>query len=164
MEKVDCGQSFTALVDYAHTPEAVEVLLAEARGLTATNGRVLVVLGCGGDRDRAKRPLMGAAVATGADIAFLTNDNPRSEDPAHILDAMLAGARESGGAARLMVDPDRRASIEAAVAAARAGDVVVVAGKGHEPGQEFADHVAPFDDREVLRDALRTRGITMATP
>jgi UDP-N-acetylmuramoyl-L-alanyl-D-glutamate--2,6-diaminopimelate ligase len=107
---------------------------------------------------------MGAAVATGADLAWLTNDNPRSEDPADILAAMLTGAQQAGGAARIVVEPDRRTAIAAAVAAARAGDVVVVAGKGHEQGQEFADHAAPFDDRSVLGDVLGPPDSTGVAP
>ncbi len=145
MERVDVGQPFLALVDYAHTPDAVHRLVAAARGLT--RGRVIVVLGCGGDRDRGKRPLMGAAAAE-ADLAVLTSDNPRSEDPLAILDEMAAGAP---GALR---EPDRRAAIAVAVAAARPGDVLLVAGKGHETGQEAHGVTTPFDDRTVLREVL----------
>src|SRR3954471_24856169 len=153
MERVDAGQPFLAVVDYAHTPYAVTSLLEEARVLTGDGGRVVVVLGCGGDRDRGKRPLMGAAAARGADVAVFTNDNPRGENPQAILDAMTSGA--AGGAARVVVEPDRRAAIRLAVADSAAGDVLVVAGKGHEQGQETAGVVLPFDDRDVLRDALR---------
>jgi UDP-N-acetylmuramoyl-L-alanyl-D-glutamate--2,6-diaminopimelate ligase len=145
MERVDAGQPFLALVDYAHTPDAVSRLVAAARGLTA--GRVLVVLGCGGDRDRAKRPLMGAAAAQ-ADVAVLTSDNPRSEDPLAILAEMAAGAPAA------LCEPDRRAAIALAVEQAQPGDVVVVAGKGHETGQEVGGVVTPFDDRTVLREVL----------
>ena len=145
MERVDAGQPFLALVDYAHTPDAVSRLVAAARGLT--RGRVVVVLGCGGDRDRAKRPLMGAAAAQ-ADVAVLTSDNPRSEDPLAILAEMAAGAPGA------LCEPDRRSAIALAVELARPGDVVVVAGKGHETGQEAGGVVAPFDDRTVLRDVL----------
>jgi UDP-N-acetylmuramoyl-L-alanyl-D-glutamate--2,6-diaminopimelate ligase len=158
MERVDAGQPYPALVDYAHTPEAVTVLLTEARGLTRDDGRVIAVLGCGGDRDRGKRPLMGAALAAGSDVAVLTNDNPRSEDPAVILEAMAQGARSVATGARLVIEPDRRAAIETAVAEAGAGDVLVVAGKGHEQGQEVAGTIVPFDDRQVLRDALTAHG------
>ena len=157
MERVDLGQPFVVVVDYAHTPAAVGQLLAEARTIAA-RGRVIVVLGCGGDRDTGKRPLMGEAAATGADVAVLTNDNPRSEDPQVILEAMLTGAQRAGGTAELIVEPDRRRAIEWAVDAARAGDVVVVAGKGHEQGQEQGGVVLPFDDREVVREALAARG------
>jgi UDP-N-acetylmuramoyl-L-alanyl-D-glutamate--2,6-diaminopimelate ligase len=146
MERVDVGQPFLALVDYAHSPDAVTTLLAAVRALTP--GRVIVVLGCGGDRDRGKRPLMGRAAAEGADVAILTSDNPRSEDPGAILTEMASGAPGA------IVEPDRRAAIAAAVAAARPGDAVVVAGKGHETGQEVAGVVTPFDDRVVLREAL----------
>jgi UDP-N-acetylmuramoyl-L-alanyl-D-glutamate--2,6-diaminopimelate ligase len=148
LERVDAGQSFLALVDYAHTPGAVAAMLADARTL-AGDARVLVVLGCGGDRDRDKRPLMGAAAATGADIAVFTNDNPRSEDPAAILAAMQSGV-PSGSA--VTVEADRAHAI--AVGLAKPGDVLVVAGKGHEQGQEAAGVVVPFDDRAVLRAAL----------
>jgi UDP-N-acetylmuramoyl-L-alanyl-D-glutamate--2,6-diaminopimelate ligase len=123
----------------------VSRLVAAARGLT--RGRVVVVLGCGGDRDRAKRPLMGAAAAQ-ADVAVLTSDNPRSEDPLAILAEMAAGAPGA------LCEPDRRSAIALAVELARPGDVVVVAGKGHETGQEAGGVVAPFDDRTVLRDVL----------
>lgn len=144
MERVDVGQPFTALVDYAHTPDAVVTLLSSVRALTT--GRVIVVLGCGGDRDRGKRPLMGRAAVAGADLAVLTSDNPRSEDPL----AILAEMTQPGA----VVEPDRRAAIAWAVAQARPGDVVVVAGKGHESGQEVAGVVTPFDDRLVLHEAL----------
>jgi len=153
MERVDAGQPYLALVDYAHTPAAVTTLLAEARALSG-DGRVIVVLGCGGDRDRGKRPLMGAAAARGADVAVLTNDNPRSEDPLAILAAMEDGARSAGGTAEVVVEPDRRRAIALAVGKSSAGDVLVVAGKGHEQGQEQDGVVTPFDDRLVLREAL----------
>ena len=153
MERIDAGQPFLALVDYAHTPAAVTTLLAEVRALAGA-GRVVLVLGCGGDRDRAKRPLMGAAAARGADVAVLTNDNPRSEDPLAILDAMAGGARAAGGTAEIVVEPDRRRAIALAVDRSAAGDVLVVAGKGHEQGQEQDGVVTPFDDRVVLRQAL----------
>ena len=156
MERVDAGQPFLALVDYAHTPDAVTSLLDEARLLTDAGGRLVVVLGCGGDRDRGKRPLMGAAAARAADVAVFTNDNPRSEDPQAILDAMLAGV--DGGRARIVVEPDRRAAIRLAVGECAKGDVLVVAGKGHEQGQEIAGVVLPFDDRAVVRDALAAAG------
>jgi UDP-N-acetylmuramoyl-L-alanyl-D-glutamate--2,6-diaminopimelate ligase len=152
MERVDEGQPFLAVVDYAHTPRAVEGLLTTVRQITS--GRVITVLGCGGDRDAGKRPLMGQAVARLADVAVLTNDNPRSEDPAVILAAMEAGARSVSGGGRLLVIPDRAAAIAAAVREARAGDAVVVAGKGHETGQEQDGRITPFDDRQALRAAL----------
>ncbi|MDT3441085.1 MULTISPECIES: UDP-N-acetylmuramoyl-L-alanyl-D-glutamate--2,6-diaminopimelate ligase [unclassified Pseudofrankia] len=153
MERVEAGQPYLALVDYAHTPDAVETVLRSVRGLVA--GRLIVVLGCGGDRDRAKRPLMGAAAARLADLAFFTNDNPRSEDPAEILVQMSAGASQAGTAAsKVTVIPDRAEAIAAAVAEAGPGDAVVVAGKGHERGQEQDGVVTPFDDRESLAAAL----------
>jgi UDP-N-acetylmuramoyl-L-alanyl-D-glutamate--2,6-diaminopimelate ligase len=151
LERVEVGQPFLALVDYAHTPGAVTAVLADARALAAPGGRVLVVLGCGGDRDREKRSLMGASAATGADLAVFTNDNPRSEDPDAILAAMQSGVPAG---LRVLVEPDRTRAIDAAVGLARVGDVLVVAGKGHEQGQETAGVVVPFDDRLVLRDAL----------
>jgi UDP-N-acetylmuramoyl-L-alanyl-D-glutamate--2,6-diaminopimelate ligase len=153
MERVsDDGDAVLALVDYAHSPDSLERLLATCRGL-AGGHRVLVVVGAGGDRDPHKRPVMGEIAARDADVAVLTSDNPRSEDPLAILAAIRSGAdRVPGG--HVEVVPDRRAAIEQAVAAARPGDVVVVAGKGHERGQEVDGVVHPFDDRDVLRAAL----------
>jgi UDP-N-acetylmuramoyl-L-alanyl-D-glutamate--2,6-diaminopimelate ligase len=151
MERVEAGQPFTVLVDYAHTSAAVEGTLAAARALT--RGRVIVVVGCGGDRDRDKRAPMGAAAASGADLAVLTSDNPRTEDPERILDAVAAGAAEVAGA-RVHREPDRRVAIAAALKAARPGDVVVIAGKGHETVQELADRVVDFDDRAVAAELL----------
>jgi UDP-N-acetylmuramoyl-L-alanyl-D-glutamate--2,6-diaminopimelate ligase len=154
LEAVSVGQPFLAVVDYAHTPAAVVTLLTMLRA-TAT-GRLIVVLGCGGDRDRAKRRLMGAAAARLADVAVLTSDNPRSEDPAQIVAAMVEGANGVASAQRasLLVELDRRTAIAMAVELARPGDIVVVAGKGHEQGQEIAGVVQPFDDRLVLRAQL----------
>jgi UDP-N-acetylmuramoyl-L-alanyl-D-glutamate--2,6-diaminopimelate ligase len=149
MERVDAGQGFTALVDYAHTPDAVEMLLRTVRAVTP--GRVIAVLGCGGDRDRGKRPLMARAAVAGADVAVLTSDNPRSEDPLAILADMTAGLDDPRSA---LVEADRRTAIALAVAQARPGDTVVVAGKGHESGQEVDGVVTPFDDRVVLREEL----------
>ena len=146
MERVDAGQPFLAVVDYAHTPDAVTRLLDAVRRVTP--GKVIGVLGCGGDRDRGKRPEMGRALARGADVAVLTSDNPRSEDPAAILAEMAAGAPDA------LREQDRRAAIALAVSLAGPGDAVVVAGKGHETGQEVAGVVTPFDDRQVLREVL----------
>ena len=150
-ESVDEGQPFAVIVDYAHTPEALENVLAEARRLAAS--RVLCVFGCGGDRDRAKRPLMGAVVSRVADRAIVTSDNPRSEEPLAVIEEILGGM--SGD---YDIEPDRAAAIARAIQEADDGDVVVIAGKGHEQGQEFADRTIPFDDREVARDALRRLG------
>ncbi len=156
-ERVDAGQPFPVLVDYAHTPDALARVLAAARPLADPSGRVICVFGCGGDRDVAKRPLMGRAVAAGADVAVLTSDNPRSEDPQAIADAVLAGF--AGAAVR--VELDRRAAIAGALADAVAGDVVVIAGKGHETGQTFAHgRTVPFDDRTVAREELGALGWT----
>ena len=154
MQRVEAGQSFAAVVDYAHTPDAVATLLASLRAVTS--GRVIAVLGCGGDRDESKRPLMGAAVAHGADVAVLTSDNPRSEDPRAILAAMESGVAEVPAAdrAQVMVEPDRRAAIRLAVGLASSGDVVVVAGKGHERVQVVDGETLPFDDAEELTAAI----------
>jgi UDP-N-acetylmuramoyl-L-alanyl-D-glutamate--2,6-diaminopimelate ligase len=158
MELVEAGQPFLAVVDYAHTPEAVACLLATLRPLTS--GRLIVVVGCGGDRDRSKRPVMGAAAAGAADVAVLTSDNPRSEDPAAILAAVEAGARTvpADRRAELVVEVNRAAAVALAVGLARPGDTVVVAGKGHETSQEAGGTAVPFDDRQVLRDAIARLG------
>ena len=152
MQRVEAGQPFLAVVDYSHKPAAVEGALAALR--TLTRGRLIIVLGCGGDRDRAKRPLMGQVAATGADLLVVTDDNPRSEDPAAIRRAMLAGARNAPGRGEVIEVGDRRAAIDTAVAAATAGDIVLVAGKGHETGQEIGGAVLPFDDVQQLRAAI----------
>ena len=154
MERVDAGQDFTVLVDYSHKPGAVEAVLQALRPVTG--GRLCIVLGCGGDRDRAKRPLMGAAAAQLADIAILTSDNPRSEDPLAILADMLAGVLTvpEPQRARLIIEPDRAAAIGLAVALASKGDVIVVAGKGHERGQYVRGSVLPFDDRQAAATAI----------
>jgi UDP-N-acetylmuramoyl-L-alanyl-D-glutamate--2,6-diaminopimelate ligase len=146
-DEVDEGQPFTVLVDYAHTPGALESVLGAAREL-ARGRRVICVFGAGGDRDRDKRPLMGRVVAALADVAIVTSDNPRSEDPAAIAAAVVDGLD-------LDVELDRRHAIARALDVARDDDVVVIAGKGHEQGQEIAGQKLPFDDREVVRDALR---------
>ncbi|MEV6649764.1 UDP-N-acetylmuramoyl-L-alanyl-D-glutamate--2,6-diaminopimelate ligase [Streptomyces sp. NPDC051219] len=154
LERVDAGQPYLAVVDYAHKTDAVESVLRSLRKVT--EGKLHVVLGCGGDRDKTKRGPMGAAAARLADTAVLTSDNPRSEDPLAILAAMLAGAAEVPVHERgdVLVDADRAAAIAAAVARAEAGDTVLVAGKGHEQGQDIAGVVRPFDDRQVLRAAI----------
>jgi UDP-N-acetylmuramoyl-L-alanyl-D-glutamate--2,6-diaminopimelate ligase len=157
LERVDEGQEFTVLVDYAHKPGAVEAVLGTLRPLT--EHRLVIVLGCGGDRDAGKRPIMGALAARRADVAVFTNDNPRSEDPWAILNAMVGGVLTVPEAERahVTVEPDRAAAIALAVRRARRGDVVVVAGKGHEQGQYIAGETLPFDDREVVRRVLRGR-------
>ncbi|MER6393962.1 UDP-N-acetylmuramoyl-L-alanyl-D-glutamate--2,6-diaminopimelate ligase [Streptomyces sp. NPDC001523] len=157
LERVDAGQPFLAVVDYAHKTDAVESVLRALREVT--EGRLHIVLGCGGDRDTTKRAPMGAAAARFADVAVLTSDNPRSEDPLAILAAMFEGAVSVPPAERgaVLVDADRAAAIAAAVASARPGDTVLVAGKGHEQGQDTAGVVRPFDDREVLRAAIEAR-------
>jgi UDP-N-acetylmuramoyl-L-alanyl-D-glutamate--2,6-diaminopimelate ligase len=162
VETVEVGQGFLVLVDYAHTPDSVENVLRAARSLTG--GRLIVVLGAGGDRDRVKRPLMGRAATANADLAVITSDNPRSEDPlaiiAEITPGAERGAEEGGG--RFVVRPDRRAAIRLAMKEASPGDVVVIAGKGHETYQELADRRIPFDDRAVAQEELRSMG--KATP
>ena len=159
MERVASGPDGPlALVDFAHTPDALERLLATARELVADGGRLVVVIGAGGDRDPHKRPAMGAIAVRGADVAVLTSDNPRSEDPLAILADLRRGADAAllaGAGARLEVEPDRRAAVQLAASLAGPGDVLVVAGKGHETGQEVEGVVHPFDDRVVLAEALR---------
>ena len=152
-ESVDEGQPFTVIVDYAHTPDSLENVLATARELSS--GRVICVFGCGGDRDREKRPVMGRIAGELADLPIVTSDNPRSEDPRAIIDEIAAGAE-----GELEVVPDRRQAIARAIESAEPGDVVVIAGKGHEQGQQFRDRTVPFDDREVAREALRKAGAT----
>ena len=157
-EPVDEGQDFAVIVDYAHTPDSLQNVLAAARELVRSArgaaGRVLCVFGAGGDRDRGKRPLMGETAARMADVAVVTSDNPRSEDPEQIIEEILTGAGQVGSAdVRRMVD--RAEAIAQTLALARAGDVVVIAGKGHEQGQELAGGVKiPFDDVTVAREAL----------
>ena len=151
MEPVEAGQPFQVLVDYAHTPDSLENVLRAARPLAGEH-RVIAVFGCGGDRDRGKRPLMGRAATRLADLTVITSDNPRSEQPEEIIAEIEPGARRGGGPYR--VQPDRREAIRAAIAEAGPGDVLVIAGKGHETGQEFADRTVPFDDRVVAREEL----------
>ncbi|MFK4067978.1 UDP-N-acetylmuramoyl-L-alanyl-D-glutamate--2,6-diaminopimelate ligase [Streptomyces sp. NPDC029674] len=155
LERVDAGQPYLAVVDYAHKTDAVESVLRALRKVT--EGKLHIVLGCGGDRDKTKRMPMGAAAARLADTAVLTSDNPRGEDPLAILATMLAGAAEVPAHERgdVAVFEDRAAAIRAAVVRARPGDTVLVAGKGHEQGQDIAGVVRPFDDRQVLREAIQ---------
>lgn len=149
LEKVDLGQSFTALVDYAHSPDSVKSVLETLR--KSTSGRVIALLGCGGDRDKSKRPLMGAALLAGSDLAIFTSDNPRSEDPTQIIKEMIAGLALPSTS---VIEVDRKRAIEIAVAAAKSDDVVVLLGKGHESGQEIAGVKHNFDDRLVLAAAI----------
>ncbi len=153
MEPVDAGQDFTVLVDYAHTPDSVRNVLRTAREIT--RGRLIAVLGCGGDRDRGKRPQMGHEAEIGADLVIITSDNPRSEKPEAIIADIVAGLKRPSAA---RVEPDRRRAIAEAMAEARAGDVVLILGKGHESGQEFATETVPFDDRSVAREVLALAG------
>jgi UDP-N-acetylmuramoyl-L-alanyl-D-glutamate--2,6-diaminopimelate ligase len=175
-EPVDAGQDFAVLVDYAHTPDSLENVLRAARELAESGehgpGRVLCVFGAGGDRDRGKRPLMGAIAARLADVVFVTSDNPRSEDPERIIAEIMAGVEEAGRAAgsesharaaQVRSLPDRREAIAEAVACGLPGDVLVIAGKGHEQGQELADgRKVPFDDVAVAREALGAREQSVA--
>jgi UDP-N-acetylmuramoyl-L-alanyl-D-glutamate--2,6-diaminopimelate ligase len=150
-ESVSEGQPFEVIVDYSHKPEALESVLRTARELAT--GRLICVFGCGGDRDRGKRPIMGRIASELADVAIVTSDNPRSEEPQAIIDEILEGV-----IGEVEVEPDRTAAIARAISLANEGDVVLIAGKGHEQGQEFADRTIPFDDREVARDVLRRLG------
>jgi UDP-N-acetylmuramoyl-L-alanyl-D-glutamate--2,6-diaminopimelate ligase len=168
-EPVDEGQGFGVLVDYAHTPDSLAIVLDTARGLLeqGSGGRLVCVFGAGGDRDREKRPLMGEAARARADHVIVTSDNPRSEDPDAILAAIVAGARKATprAASELEVEPDRRAAIAKGLSLASEGDVVVIAGKGHEQGQEFeGGRKVPFDDREVAREELRALLRSSARP
>ena len=165
-EPVEQGQDFGVLVDYAHTPDSLENVLAAARELISSGvpqgGRLLCVFGAGGDRDRGKRPLMGEIAARLADVVLVTSDNPRSEEPEQIIAEIMQGVarvRGEDGRPPARAITDRREAIDEAISAARTGDVVVIAGKGHEQGQEFADgHKEPFDDVTVAGEALRARG------
>lgn len=155
-ERVDAGQDFLVIVDYAHTPESLENVLSTARNLT--RGRVIAVAGAGGDRDRGKRPLMGKALALGSDYTIVTSDNPRSEDPAAICQEIVRGIQETGlPHERYEVITDRRQAIAKSIAIAKPGDIVLIAGKGHENYQQFADRTVHFDDREEAMAALRQR-------
>jgi UDP-N-acetylmuramoyl-L-alanyl-D-glutamate--2,6-diaminopimelate ligase len=153
-ERVDEGQPFVVVVDYAHTDDALRNVIAVARGLNPK--RVITLFGCGGDRDRSKRPLMGMAAAEASDFVVLTSDNPRSEDPLAIMNDALVGLRRHD--VRHIVEPDRHAAISRAIQEAREGDIVILAGKGHEPYQILRDKVIPFDDRAVAREVLKGYG------
>ena len=149
LESVDIGQKFLALVDYAHTPDAVTRILATLR--KTVSGRVIAVLGCGGDRDKTKRPIMGRELLVGSDLAIFTSDNPRSEDPTQIIKEMVSELKLPDSSS---IELDRKRAIEIAVAAANPGDVVVLLGKGHEQGQEVNGAKHEFDDRLVLAASI----------
>ena len=155
-QAVDAGQNFAVIVDYAHTDDALRNVIASARAFVAgRQGRVITLFGCGGDRDRSKRPLMGQAAAEGSDVVVLTSDNPRGEDPLAIMEEVLPGFR--GMPAKVIVEPDRRQAIERAIAEARQGDLVLLAGKGHEKTQTIGNQVLPFDDVAIARQILLAR-------
>jgi UDP-N-acetylmuramoyl-L-alanyl-D-glutamate--2,6-diaminopimelate ligase len=154
-ERIDMGQPFLVVVDYAHTDDALRNLLATAKELN-TSGRIITLFGCGGDRDRTKRPLMGEAAGHASDIVVLTSDNPRSEDPLLIINDVIVGVQRTK--AKLFVEPDRQKAIEVALDEARSGDIVLLAGKGHETYQVLRDRTIAFDDREVARAVLRRHG------
>ena len=164
-QRVEVGQPFTVIVDYAHTDDALRNLTAVARDFLAQrggSGRVITVFGCGGDRDRSKRPLMGEAAGAGSDLVMLTSDNPRSENPLDIMNDALPGLQRSG--TRYTLEPDRRKAIGLAINEAEAGDIVLIAGKGHEKVQITAAGAIPFDDIEMARNALRDSGYATVQP
>jgi UDP-N-acetylmuramoyl-L-alanyl-D-glutamate--2,6-diaminopimelate ligase len=158
-ERVDCGQPFTVVVDYAHTDDALRNLTALAREFVdraGLKGKVIALFGCGGDRDRAKRPLMGEAAGAGSDFVVLTSDNPRSEDPLAIMNDALVGLQKSG--AKYFLEPDRGKAIAFSLEQAMPGDIVLLAGKGHEKVQVTREGTIPFDDVDVARENLKTLG------
>jgi UDP-N-acetylmuramoyl-L-alanyl-D-glutamate--2,6-diaminopimelate ligase len=156
-ERVDEAQPFAVVVDYAHTDDALENLIRLARDFARRGkGRVITVFGCGGDRDRGKRPKMGRAAGEGSDFVVVTSDNPRSEDPLAIIEESLVGLRKTS--ARFVVEPDRRAAIALALGEAKAGDIVLLAGKGHERTQTTREGVHPFDDHQVASEELNRIG------
>jgi UDP-N-acetylmuramoyl-L-alanyl-D-glutamate--2,6-diaminopimelate ligase len=164
-QRLDLGQPFTVIVDYAHTDDAIRNLTAVAHDFLHQRGgpgRIITVFGCGGDRDRAKRPLMGEAAGSGSDFVILTSDNPRSEDPIAIMNDALPGLQRTG--VRYTLEPDRRKAIDLAIHDANAGDIVLIAGKGHEKHQETKEGKAPFDDVEVARKALHSAGYASPHP
>ena len=154
-ERVDAGQPFLVVVDYAHTDDALENLIRTARELNA-KGRIITVFGCGGSRDRTKRPIMGELSGRLSDLSILTSDNPRQEDPLKIISDIVVGMQKSGG--KYLIEPDRGKAIRIGIEQARAGDIVLLAGKGHEDYQIFADHTTHFDDREEATKALSEQG------
>jgi UDP-N-acetylmuramoyl-L-alanyl-D-glutamate--2,6-diaminopimelate ligase len=163
-ERVDCGQPFTVVVDYAHTDDALRNLTALARDFVARaglKGKVITLFGCGGDRDRAKRPLMGEAAGKGSDFVVLTSDNPRSEDPLAIMNDAVVGLQKTG--AKYSMEPDRRKAIAFALQQATPGDIVLLAGKGHERVQVTKEGAIPFDDVDVAREKLMALGYDCKT-
>ncbi|HXW85418.1 MAG TPA: cyanophycin synthetase, partial [Candidatus Binataceae bacterium] len=156
MEAVRAGDRVTVLVDYAHKPDALEAVLRTVRRMC--KGRVICVFGCGGDRDPGKRPIMGRLAAELADLAIVTSDNPRSEDPLAIIAQIEAGVKAAASRREYRVEPDRRRAIGLALGSAQAGDAIVIAGKGHENYQLVGKQVLHFDDREVVRELTRERG------
>jgi UDP-N-acetylmuramoyl-L-alanyl-D-glutamate--2,6-diaminopimelate ligase len=156
-QRVDLGQPFLVVVDYAHTDDALENLIRTARELNP-KGRIITLFGCGGSRDRTKRPIMGELSGRLSDLSILTSDNPRQEDPLKIISDVVVGMQKSGG--KYMIEPDRGKAVALAIDEAQSGDIVLLAGKGHEDYQVFAGHTIHFDDREEARKALRDRGYT----
>jgi UDP-N-acetylmuramoyl-L-alanyl-D-glutamate--2,6-diaminopimelate ligase len=156
-QRIDEGQPFLVVVDYAHTDDALRNLIATARDLSST-GRIITLFGAGGDRDRTKRPLMGEAAGSLSDLVVLTSDNPRSEDPLRVINDVVVGLQKVN--AKYRVEPDRGKALEIALEEARAGDIVLLAGKGHETSQVLKDRTVEFDDREKAREALRRRGFS----
>jgi len=154
-ERIDLGQPFLVIVDYAHTDDALENLIKTARELNS-KGRIITMFGCGGSRDRTKRPIMGETSGRLSDLSILTSDNPRQEDPLKIISDIVVGMQKSGG--KYLIEADREKAIRLAIEEARAGDIVLLARKGHEDSQVFADRTIHFDDREEARKALRDRG------
>jgi len=154
-QRVDAGQPFLVIVDFAHTDDALENLIKTARELNP-KGRVITLFGCGGGKDRTKRPVMGEVSGRLSDLTILTNDNPRQEDPLKIISDIVVGLQKSTG--KYLIEPDREKAIGLAFDEARAGDLVLLAGKGHEEYQILADRTLPWDDRRVAQEALRERG------
>jgi UDP-N-acetylmuramyl-tripeptide synthetase len=154
-ELVDAGQDYTVIVDYAHTPDGLENVLSAVREFAPA--RVITVFGCGGDRDRTKRPLMGEVAGKYSDYCILTSDNPRGEDPVRIIDEVVPGLLQTTDSASFETQPDRKEAIARAIELAKTDDIVIIAGKGHETTQIFCDHTIPFDDREIARELIRRK-------